>query len=289
MASNTGTSNAVTEATRLNEIGFPEFTTKLITDTFDAIISANLRQTESYLDLIKETQKNLSTFINDTKDDISGEMILQYLVKILPAVKTEEEGEGQKPISNTGTKVATGYPLDDKDVETLKNAVKINEVPANNTSGNTNTSENNNDPGNHNLDIPPGEIQPKTYQTILDAVAKRISADKYTLLKEMVNQGLIRLVVENGEIETKLTFKTFGSDFYSSHTTDYNKTEYTLNASARTGSFFSFWARGSAHSSYNNIRVSTADTTNTSSTNSSVEIFGHVKLNFKTDYLPLKK
>ena len=36
-----GTSAAVTEAARLGEIGFPEFTAKLITDTFDALVSAN--------------------------------------------------------------------------------------------------------------------------------------------------------------------------------------------------------------------------------------------------------
>ncbi len=38
-----GTELAVTQAARLNEIGFPEFTAKLITDTFDALVAANLR------------------------------------------------------------------------------------------------------------------------------------------------------------------------------------------------------------------------------------------------------
>ncbi len=40
-----GTSAAVTEAARLDEIGFPEFTCKLVTDVFDALVSANIRQT----------------------------------------------------------------------------------------------------------------------------------------------------------------------------------------------------------------------------------------------------
>jgi hypothetical protein len=39
-----GTSAAVTEATRLNEIGFPEFTAKLVKDVFDVLLGATLRQ-----------------------------------------------------------------------------------------------------------------------------------------------------------------------------------------------------------------------------------------------------
>jgi hypothetical protein len=37
-----GTSTAVTEATRLTDIGFPEFTAKLVKDVFDALLAATL-------------------------------------------------------------------------------------------------------------------------------------------------------------------------------------------------------------------------------------------------------
>ena len=62
-----GTAAAVTEAARLDEIGFPEFTAKLITDTFDALVSANLRQTEAYIELVQSVAKSLKAFIDDTK------------------------------------------------------------------------------------------------------------------------------------------------------------------------------------------------------------------------------
>lgn len=79
-----GTSAAVTEAARLDEIGFPEFTTKLITDVFDALVSANIRQTESYVELLQAVGKSLTAYINDTKDDIDGAQILQFLAAIAP-------------------------------------------------------------------------------------------------------------------------------------------------------------------------------------------------------------
>jgi hypothetical protein len=40
-----GATQAVENATRLSEIGFPEFTAQLITDTFNAITSSYLNQT----------------------------------------------------------------------------------------------------------------------------------------------------------------------------------------------------------------------------------------------------
>lgn len=70
---------ALEAATRLNEIGFAEFTSDLITKTFDALVDANLRQTESYIDLVKEVSKTLTTYINDTKLEISNQEVLDYL------------------------------------------------------------------------------------------------------------------------------------------------------------------------------------------------------------------
>lgn len=86
-----GTSEAVSQSTRLSEIGFPEFTTKLITDVFDALISSDLRQTQAYIELLQATSKTLQGFINDTKDDISGEMLLEFLATVIPANAEDSE------------------------------------------------------------------------------------------------------------------------------------------------------------------------------------------------------
>jgi len=252
-----GTSAAVTEAARLNEIGFPEFTAKLITDTFDAIVAANMRQTEAYIDLVTQVSKTLTQFINDTKDDISGEMILQFLAKVAP-----------DPADPAGTKVKEGGDLTTEEAATVTSAVAIPGEAANPT-------------------IPSGTIDKAGYNAILDAVARRIAADKYSLLKEMVKMGVLRLVVENGIIETRLTFTTYGSTFYQKQTTNYHRDAFSFRAKARTGSFVSLWAKASASTSYSSVNINTAKETNRDISGSRVQIYGRVEINFKTDYQPM--
>jgi hypothetical protein len=253
-----GTSVAVSEATRLGEIKFPEFTAKLVTDVFDALIAANIRQTEAYVDLLQAVSKSLSDYINDTKDDISGEMILQLLARVLP-----------DPSSETKTKVRIGATLSSADAETLNKALVVPAVQENPGITATTISDQN------------------TLDTILAAVATRIAADKYSLLKEMVKMGILRLVVENGVIETRLTFNTYGSTFYESTKNNYNSSSFAARASAGTGGLTSLWVKASASTSFYSMHVSTAKETNRDISGSQVQIYGRVQINFKTDYQSL--
>jgi len=245
-------STAVNIATKLNEIGFPEFTAKLITDTFDALIAANIRQTEAYTELVKATSQDITTFINETKDDISGEMILQYLSGII----------------SDPAKVAVNKKLTTEEAKALNDT--LDEVPDNKVKVTTDTA-----------------ISQSLYEQILEAIAKRISMDKYTMLKEMVKMGILRLIVENGVIETKLTFSTYGSSYYYNNSSKYNSSNFSAKASASTGKFVSLWCKASASTAYNTVSVSTANSSSSSSSSASVQICGLVRINFKTDYQPL--
>ncbi len=250
-----GTSVAVSEATRLGEIKFPEFTAKLVTDVFDALIAANIRQTEAYVELLKAVSKSLSEYVNDTKDDISGDMILQLLARVLPDSSSDSK-----------TKVRIGATLSSADAETLNKALIVPAVQEN--------------PG-----ITAAAISDQNaLDTILAAVATRIAADKYSLLKEMVKMGVLRLVVETGVIETKLTFTTYGSTFYESTKSNYNTSSFSARASAGTGGLTSLWVKASASTSFHTMQVSTAKETNRDISGSQVQIYGHVQINFKTDY-----
>ena len=94
---------ALETAMKLNEIGFAEFTSDLISKTFEAIINANLKQTESFIDLVKEMTKSLSAYINDTKLEISNQEVLDHLGSLPHFV--DDQGE---PITNQ----ADGAPPD---------------------------------------------------------------------------------------------------------------------------------------------------------------------------------
>jgi hypothetical protein len=238
----------------LNEIGFPEFTAKLITDVFDALISANIRQTQAYVELLQAVSKSLTEYVNDTKDDIGGELILQFLSKV---------------IDSPQTKVKVGGTIPTTDVDKLNTALVVTGVQ--DTPGLTSTPIANQD----------------ALDAILAAVAKRIAADKYTLLKEMVKMGVLRLVVEHGVIETKLTFSTYASTFMESTKNHYNSSSFSARASAGTGSITSLWVNASASTSFNTMSISTAKETNRDISGSQVQIYGHVQIDFKTDYQPM--
>lgn len=259
------TSVAVDEASRLEEIGFPEFTTKLVTDVFDALVSANIRQTESYIELLQKVGKSLTEFVNETKDDIGGDEILQFLATVVPPENPEENGEA--------TALKVGSKLKGDQVSDLKDAL---------------TKEGLTD----NASVVPAaddDIDEGAYEAVLEAAAKRLAANKYDLLKEMVKQGILRLVVENGVIETRLTFRTYGSSYYQSRKSKYNRKNFSFRAKAKTGGALSPWIKASASTSYNSVSVSTANKTNQDRSGSSVNIFGGVKINFRTDYLPLNQ
>lgn len=249
-------SPAVDEITRLSDIHFPEFTAKLITDTFDAIVAANMRQTASYIELTGALSKTLTDYINDTKDDISGAEVLEFVATLLPG-----------PDVQNPTKVAVGTTLTAADSSKLATALTI--------------------PGGTAPTVPTAALVKADVDSIKDAVAKRLAASKYTLLKEMVKQGITRLIVRDGKIVSQLTFSTYASTFYVKNSSSYNSSNFDLTVSAKTGSALSKWFSASATAKYTSVSVRTTNESQRDVSGSTVNIFGRVELNFATDYQPL--
>ncbi len=258
MASSIGV--AVDVAERLPDINFPEFTAKLLTDTFDAIVSANLRQTESYIELLEAVSKTLTDYISDTKDQIGGSEVLEFLEAVLPATP-----------AIPGPRVAVGQPFSLADKSTLTARLTL--------PGQTNP------PAITIAD--PNNLSETELQQITDLVAQRLAANKYTLLKEMVKMGILRLVVTDGLLVTQLTFSTWASSFYQSQSATYNTQDFNLNASAKTGKALSKWFTAAATTKFTTVKVRTSSELQQDNSGSSVNIFGRVEIHFKTDYQPL--
>ncbi len=257
-----GTSAAVDQAARLDEIGFPEFTTKLITDVFDALVASNLSQMEAFTELLGAVGKELTEYINDTKDDIDGAQILQFLAAIAPPDDDDADDEASK--------IQVGNTLTSGEASEINDALAV--------------------PGEDPPDAAPsGEIDQGAFDAILEAAARRIAANKYDLLGEMVRQGLLRLVVETGTIETRLTFTTYGSTFSARNSRDYSRRATNFRAKASTGSLLSKWVKASGSASRSSVRVRTTTQQDRDTSGSRVQIYGGVTINFKTDYLPLNE
>lgn len=255
--------DALAAASRLEDVQFPEFTCKLVTDTFDALIAANIRQQQAFVELLQATSKSLSAYINDTKDDIGPTEILQLLSAAAPPENPTADSDP--------TKVVVGGTLSAAERDSLNTAL---EVPGASITNDNKVAET-------------GNLTQARVDAIMEAAAKRIAANKYTLLSEMVRQGMLRLVVEDGTIETRLSFRATGFDSSSLRSTDASRTAFQFRANAKTGGLVSAWVKASASTSYSNVRVRTVDTSQVSSSTLTVDIFGGVKINFRTDYLPL--
>jgi hypothetical protein len=250
MASPTAAGQAITGAARLSEIGFAEFTSALVTDVFAALIDANIKQTKSYMDLVNLLATTLKDFINNTKDDISPQEIAQFALALkLPALEAD-------PSSSTELTVVEAANLN-RETKLPADAELVNYVA---TAGKLNSQ----------------------IDSIKGAIAIRIAANKYNLLREMTRQGVLRLVVDNGIIETRLIFSTYG---YTSHDKNrFDDFRHVAGALAISGSGGGFGLTGIGAAS---IMVSTSSSSDRDVNGSNVQIYGRVELRFKTDYVPL--
>lgn len=260
-------SPALQDAIHVKQIGFAEFTTDLVLKVFDGLVAANFNQTEAYIHLVKEVSKSLKDYVNDTHDQIGSDQILAFLSAALPKAAGADGNLQPKEIKE-------GTTLDEADASALNKVLTL-------------STETGGGLGDNNKIAKTGPLDKTAADTILEAVARRISANKYDLLKEMVQQGLLRLVVTKGIIESKLTFNTYSSSYYSKNSTSYDRKEFKFAAAAKTGSALARWITASASADYSTLGVTTTNENQLSSTSSQINIFGFVHLEFKTDYLPL--
>lgn len=255
-------SPAVKNATHLDEIGFPDFTAGLINATFDALIKSNIRQMEAYVELIKMVSQSLSDYINNTRDDITGDEVLAFLERVLPAYESD---------TNNTTHVHAGSTLTPEQAAVLTDAI---ELPA--------------DAGRTAPTVTEGSLSEGEVSDIVEAVTDRLACNKYSLLKEMVRQGILRLVVETGTIETRLTFSAYDYTSNTRKTTAYERETSSRRKVGASGVFQTLFSGPSLGSSRNtHVHVKTAKETHRDVSGTRVNIFGGVTINFKTDYQPL--
>jgi hypothetical protein len=269
-----GTSTAVTEATRLGEIGFPEFTAKLVKDVFDALLGATLRQMEAYSQLVAATAKTLEEYVSENKHLVSGEEVWDWLTTNLPGpAKDVAAYPDNYPPEAHATLVWKGVQLNSEEQQKIKSAIKLRDGEGLNLD-NQKLQENN---------------QGQNYGVIgiTDKVREIIAGNRYTFLKEMVRMGIIRLVVDYGEIETKLTFTTYGESTALRTASSYNTKSFGVTGSLQTGKAINKWVKVSAAANYSSLSVRTTSSIDRDVSGSKVDIYARVFIRFKSDYQAL--
>ncbi len=266
-----GAESAVSQAARVSEIGFAEFTTKLVRDVFEALVASHLEQVQAYITLTQAASESLADYIIATKDAVSEDEALAMLA-LAAAIET----------------VAQGVVLTDAQADAINATLET--PPEANING-------------ANQVAVVGDIDSAAKLTALVQAAKiKIAANRFTILSEMVRQGMLRLVVDNGTIDTRLTFNTYGRTSNLSTSSERNRRTSQTNAGAGFGGLAGFGGVGPGFAGGfggagglgaairdTSLTVSAATERSRDVVGTRAQIYGRVRINFKTDFAPLNQ
>ncbi|PQJ69116.1 hypothetical protein [Polaribacter butkevichii] len=253
--------SAIQVASQVDKINFPEFTASLITGVFDAITANQIKQMAAYTEMLSKVSKSLTSFVNETKDDITGGELLEFLSNTFSyekgnAVKTMQYGEVYDKLQK-GTAIDNEAKTKLTDELTVKDGANVI-VPAISKTG------------------------------FLDAVKARISENKYKLLRDMMKLGYQKLVVKDGKVETKLEFFTQQYEYDVQNTSEFERKNRSWGfGGSFKGGFLGGILGINGGISNTSTKVSTVNTSKVDMSNTTVDIFGHVSINFKSDFFPL--
>ncbi len=278
--------SAIDTAARFGDIPFVEFTQELITGVFDSLVEAHILQVEEYAEFVQTLTQDLSTYINNTNDGVSFDEISDFVLKYdLPAVSEAElesvldaleSPSSSSPVSSSPATTDTWWgglmnalaPAVDSLVDKIPDPSQHADLEALSAFNNGVTST-----------MP-------NYQQIYSAIASLISSNKYSVLQNMAQQGMMRLVVTEGEIETKITFSTWQEQENTYETKNKTKGRQKSKLKLRKGALGAY-KKAKRNEKRRQVTVNTAKSYHRDTSGTKVDIFGRVLIRFKTDYAPL--
>lgn len=244
---------ALNALSRINDIGFPEFTAKLVNDTVDAVVGATMKQLKSYAELVAEVTQGLAAFKSKA---VTAQAVSLYLNEAYP--------------SGDSTAVVEGGTYDQVMYDDIVS--RFGEMRS-----------------LYHPEGGEGFFSEASVAEIRDAVHKvleQAAEISYETLRQMVEMGYARVVFTNGRIRTKLTFDVTATDTSRRQTSDLAYSAFS--AGMRGGIFGSFFGI-SGRTSYNSIRVRTVNEQSAAATTVKGDILGEVEINFATQTFPQQK
>jgi len=257
----------------VRDVNFPEFTASLITGVFEALQNNHMAQIEAYSDLLAKTSQTLSGYIKQNSNDVSGEEVLGLLSETLP-IPLEVQSS-----NDTFASLGEWYDSEKTDgkLKTLKPGSKSNLgvfLQVKDSLGNT-------------VENDSAEMENiSTRQELVQAVRYRIAAQRYDVLSQMVRLGMMRLVVDKGEIKTRVTFNVTESKLDTEVVNDLSVKSKSWGVG---GGLKLFGGKlnlsGGYRSASTTVRAVNQQTVDMQNIN--IDLFGSVNIQFKTDYFPL--
>jgi hypothetical protein len=260
----------------VQKVDFPRFVGGLIKNVFQAIVESSIEQMRAYGELIANVAKTVDQYMSD---NISPDAGRNYLAQRYPDVlsvqlsQTDTEFDASAPApapAATTQLVATG----DNAPQRLGDISRDLAI----------------DPPVSDISDPNAELK------IVTAARMQMAKSRQQLLASMVMLGINRIVVTDGSINAKVIFDMRADDSAQRHYTasmnDVSQQKYKEQTSTSFGGWLSpvDWSM-SAEGEQDHMATVTSAVDETSEAKAEVKakLSGEVRVNFKSDYLPLEK
>ncbi|WP_266170727.1 hypothetical protein [Dyella subtropica] len=261
----------------VQKVDFPKFVGGLIKNVFQAIVESSIEQMRAYGELIANVAKTTAQFMSDNISEGAGR---DYLAGSCPDVLSVQAQEGSEGF-DAGSSGAAAAAAPARLVAQGDNAEqRLAEISR-----------------NYNLDPPVTDLSDdKSELRLVTAARLQMAKQRQQLLSSMVMLGINRIVITDGSINAKVIFDMRATDTAKrNHTAsmqdrESQKSKETLNA--HYGGWYSpISADASFEAEQEHVATvgSALDETSESKAEVKAKLSGEVRVNFKSDYLPLDK
>ncbi len=260
----------------VQKVDFPKFVGGLIKNVFQAIVESSIEQMRAYGELISNVAKTTGQFMNDNIGEGAGR---DFLAQTYPDVLDVQVNSGDVGFAADGA--ATPPPT------TSQLVVRDGADPAQVAKIST----------DFHISPPISDLSDaKSELQLVTAARLQMARQRQQMLSSMVMLGINRIVITDGSINAKVVFDMRASDTakrkYTASMTDTESQKSKQSLSAGFSTWYSpFSASGTAESEQDHVATvgSALDETSESKAEVKAKLSGEVRVNFKSDYLPLDK
>ncbi len=249
-------------------VDFPAFVGGLIQNVFQAIVTASIQQMNAYAEMLKSVAQTVDQF---AQDNISLNNARDWLVERFPGQLGLDESVADQEGGSPRITVAGG---DEQSVHAALNATLQPQQPFTDIS------------------------DPEQETRLVTAARLQMARSRQQLLASMVLLGINRIVVTDGAINAKVVFDLKASDQAqrAARASLYDAQSSMNRNVASTSASAGFWGN-SVNASMSNVNEqrhvttvsSSVDETSESKAEVKAKLSGEVRVNFKSDYLPMEK
>jgi hypothetical protein len=258
----------------VKKVDFPKFVGGLIKNVFQAIVESSIEQMRAYGELISNVAKTVDQFMSDNISQSAGR---DWLAERYPDALGVEVSGGAGAFAEGGDAAPPTAILVAKGEDPTQHLTNI-------------SSDLGIEPPVTDISDPNAELR------IVTAARLSMAKSRQQLLSSMVMLGINRIVITDGSINAKVVFDMRAEDKakrnYKASMSDVESESYKEKVETSYGAWFSpVSASASFEGSQDHVATvgSAVDETSESKAEVKAKLSGEVRVNFKSDYLPLEK